>query len=272
MSEFETVEKFGISYPGYFHNDQSLEFASNFQFRDDDIIIASYPRSGISLFNIIVDALLKKKYPESFDSLCEIPMLEHTSFQQYVDQMPSPRVFTTRLSHEALKDSLAKSLAKVIYIYRDPRDVCVSYYYYHKMVRSFPKCTGFDQFVKDFLNGDVMYGSWFDHFSKWTSDQETFTLMASAYYQLYSEFETLIESLCKFLNISMTKEELDAVQQEMSLDQIKLKAAMSYDNMPSDIINHHVRSTQYDQCGIWSKYLSTAQDIAFIARSKSIYR
>lgn len=38
----------GMSLPGHLHTQESLRFASSFQFRDTDVVIATYPKSGKS--------------------------------------------------------------------------------------------------------------------------------------------------------------------------------------------------------------------------------
>ena len=49
MARLDVVEKFhGISFSGHLHTQESLENALNFQFLDSDILIATYPKSGMS--------------------------------------------------------------------------------------------------------------------------------------------------------------------------------------------------------------------------------
>lgn len=47
-----------------------------------------------------------------------------------------------------------RTLLQVIYTLRDPRDVVVSYYYFSKMCNSYEDPTSFEQFLRDFLNGE----------------------------------------------------------------------------------------------------------------------
>lgn len=47
MARLDVTEVFhGISFPGHLHTQDSLQLALKFTFKDTDILIASYPKSG----------------------------------------------------------------------------------------------------------------------------------------------------------------------------------------------------------------------------------
>lgn len=47
MERLEVTETFaGIALPGHLHTTESLQFATNFLFRDTDVVIVTYPKSG----------------------------------------------------------------------------------------------------------------------------------------------------------------------------------------------------------------------------------
>nr|XP_025971065.1 sulfotransferase family cytosolic 2B member 1-like [Dromaius novaehollandiae] len=49
MDRLEVTETFaGISLPGHLHTKESLHFATTFPFRDTDVVIVTYPKSGES--------------------------------------------------------------------------------------------------------------------------------------------------------------------------------------------------------------------------------
>lgn len=48
MDRLDVTEIFeGISFPGHLHTLESLQFAISFPFQDQDILIVSYPKSGM---------------------------------------------------------------------------------------------------------------------------------------------------------------------------------------------------------------------------------
>lgn len=47
MERLEVTETFaGIALPGHLHTKESLQFATTFPFRDTDVVIVTYPKSG----------------------------------------------------------------------------------------------------------------------------------------------------------------------------------------------------------------------------------
>ncbi|NWI25159.1 ST1A4 Sulfotransferase, partial [Sula dactylatra] len=59
--------------------------------------------------------------------------------------------------------------SKVIYVARNPKDVAVSFYHFHRLAKFLPDPGSFDNFLTQFLEGTVHYGSWFKHVKGWVS-------------------------------------------------------------------------------------------------------
>lgn len=87
---------------------------------------------------------------------------------------------------------------QVIYVSRNPKDVAVSFYHFHKLATFLPEFSTFEEFLHHFLEGtrespppkkkmirqklppnvstrprclSVCYGSWFDHVKGWTDQR-----------------------------------------------------------------------------------------------------
>ena len=61
----------------------------------------------------------------------------------------------------------ASSVAKFIYIARNPKDVAVSLYYHTRRVKITDFDGDWDCFFELFMEGKNTYGSWFDHVPEW---------------------------------------------------------------------------------------------------------
>lgn len=85
-------------------------------------------------------------------------------------------------------------VSQVIYVSRNPKDVAVSFYHFHKLAAFLPDFSAFEEFLRHFLEGrrefkvqrlqeplpnvsispccvSVCYGSWFDHIKGWTDQR-----------------------------------------------------------------------------------------------------
>lgn len=78
---------------------------------------------------------------------------------EYVESLPSPRVIKTHLPLTLLPENLLEK-AKVVFVARDPRDACVSYFH-HMKVEQFSEECQFNDFAKLFKSGKMVYGDYF---------------------------------------------------------------------------------------------------------------
>ncbi len=86
------------------------------------------------------------------------PMLETVA---HTDSLPSPRVIKTHLPFEFLPPKLLDT-CKVIFVGRNPKDCCVSYYKHHENFPEYKFTGGFEQFAERFLLGNLEYGSYWN--------------------------------------------------------------------------------------------------------------
>uniref|UniRef100_A0AAY5ET15 Sulfotransferase n=1 Tax=Electrophorus electricus TaxID=8005 RepID=A0AAY5ET15_ELEEL len=95
-----------------------------------------------------------------------VPWLEATP-ALFVDKMISPRAMVSHMPYHLMPSSFFSSKAKIIYITRDPRDVLVSSFHFHRMANFLDNPGTFEEFAAKFLAGKVFYGKWADHVKSW---------------------------------------------------------------------------------------------------------
>ena len=79
---------------------------------------------------------------------------------EFAANLPSPRVIKSHLPFEFLPPKLLDT-CKVIYVGRNPKDTCVSYYHHHLSFNAEYKMEGsFSDFANLFLQGITEYGSY----------------------------------------------------------------------------------------------------------------
>jgi hypothetical protein len=132
----------------------------------DDVFLVSFPKSGNTWTRFLLGNLISPDEPATFSN---IPMLVPDPLgtpTKVFDRMPRPRIIK---SHECFDPRYPR----VIYIVRDPRDVVVSQYHYHRKIREIADDMPIEAFVRQFLVGKTWpCGSWVQHVVTWLGTSE----------------------------------------------------------------------------------------------------
>uniref|UniRef100_A0A8C5T0Z3 Sulfotransferase n=1 Tax=Malurus cyaneus samueli TaxID=2593467 RepID=A0A8C5T0Z3_9PASS len=102
------------------------------------------------------------------------PWLEQIYCRGALRDSESRRLLTTHLPAPVLAPALQRSKAKVIYVARNPKDVAVSFYHFHRLAKA-PITPQFSP---------VHYGSWFDHVKGWLGQRHLLDILYVTYEEL----------------------------------------------------------------------------------------
>jgi hypothetical protein len=132
----------------------------------DDVFLVSFPKSGNTWTRFLLGNLMFPDQPATFANIHRlIPDPTGTSKKDF-DNLPRPRIIK---SH----DCFDPRFPKVIYIVRDPRDVVVSQYHYHRKIKKIADDSPIETFVGRFMAGDTCpHGSWGQNVITWLATRQ----------------------------------------------------------------------------------------------------
>ncbi|MBA0659902.1 hypothetical protein Goklo_011993, partial [Gossypium klotzschianum] len=117
-----------------------ISFQKYFQALDDDIIVASKPKSSTTWLKALIKLYRENPNPD-------------------LSKIPSPRLFSTHLPYPMLADSIKHSNCRIIYITRNPFDIVVSLWHFFRFMDDWPVEDCFEMFCR----GEEGYGPFWDH-------------------------------------------------------------------------------------------------------------
>lgn len=210
----------------------------------DDVFIVSYPKSGNTWTRFLTGNLLCPDRAIDFSNINQIiPDPEALTCRQ-LDVMSRPRVIK---SHQYFDPRYPR----IIYIVRDPRDVAVSQYHFHRKRRLVTDGSSVDHFVTRFVAGQTSpYASWGDNVASWLitrNGRPDFLLLR--YEDMLENTVRELARVASFLHIQATAEHLaNAAGKSSAAEMRRLEKSQSH---------------------LWSSTRDTRQDVPFVREARS---
>lgn len=183
----------------------------------DDTFLVSFPRSGNTWIRFVMANLL---YPdENWDHRNieqAIPDIYKVSKEE-LSRFPRPRVLK---SHELPE----LAYPRVVYIYRDGRDVAVSYY--NHQVTTAEYGGDFEMFLREFCEGNVPFGSWHQHVEEWLAPAGSSNQLNVKYEDLCQSPEVLFGRIAAFLGVPCSRSAIREACRKSSFQSLRRSAIL----------------------------------------------
>ncbi|XP_012946645.1 sulfotransferase 6B1 [Aplysia californica] len=207
---------------GNLTNVDTIENLPSLPLRDDDILFCSYPKSGchwvwenvriLQTGEIKLDALPKERF-----------FFEQNE-RDYFNNLPSPRFLNTHEHFDRLPRDLLKGKMKLVLLYRNPKDIAVSFYHHHTRLPYYRYEGPFSSYIKRFAAGQLNASCVFDY---WREFEEGLKQNPQIPHIILS-FEDLKKNplserhrLAKFLGRSYDDEFIEQVAEATSIDNMR---------------------------------------------------
>ncbi|XP_036749461.2 amine sulfotransferase-like [Manis pentadactyla] len=270
----EDTEKFlftfkGFSFACYGIDVGFLENLDDFEIRDDDVFIITYPKSGTMWSQQLLSLIYFEEHHKrsaNVETIDRVPFLENNSPRRNFDKIPSPRLFCSHIPYYLAPRGLKNRKAKIIYVYRNPKDVMCSFFHFSNMMRILKPSTNMEEFMKLFLEGKVTGSLWYDHIKGWYEHKCHFNIQFIMYEDMIKDLRSSILKVCKFLGKELNKEDMDAVMSQAMFENMKSDQRANYENVLKR--RPEIRRTDgHFLCkgtiGDWKNHMTIAQNERF---------
>ncbi|XP_076122160.1 cytosolic sulfotransferase 2-like [Alosa pseudoharengus] len=274
MADVERPELFefhGVSMTHYFTD--NWENVQNFKALPDDILIATYPKAGTTWMSYILDLLyFKQKDKEREKSLpvfervpfLELAMPNYCTGVEALDTLPTrPRLIKTHLPIQFVPKSFWEQNCRMVYVARNAKDNAVSYYHFDRMNMVQPEPKDWNSFLQRFMDGKMVFGSWFDHVTGWWKKKQTCSNILYMFYEdMVEDTGQELERLCSFLGLSTTAEERESIRGGVQFDAMKANPMANYSTDP--VMNQKISPfMRKGKVGDWKNQFTVAQNETF---------
>ncbi|XP_014205449.1 sulfotransferase 1C4-like [Copidosoma floridanum] len=252
-----------VNYKGLWVPDTYAEIADaieNFEVRDDDVWVCTFPKTGTTwtqemvwgISNDINSEAAKVNLGQRFPfieftgttvtgwislrkSKEELPD-RITKSVEFASNLPSPRFLKTHLPFHLLPRQLrtGEKKNKIIYVSRNPKDTCISYYHHYKLLEGF--IGNFDDFVKLFLGNKIIYAPFWDHVIGFWENRNNLDVLFLKYEDMKADLPSVIRKTANFLGKSLTDQKVRELEDHLSFASMKKNPALNLNHV-AGIIN-----------------------------------
>uniref|UniRef100_A0A8C1L849 Sulfotransferase n=1 Tax=Cyprinus carpio TaxID=7962 RepID=A0A8C1L849_CYPCA len=258
------------------HSPEVVDQIQNFEIQDSDVFVITYPKSGKTENHWSHMLLLKVQYAKSICRTCDVtatinqlnservPWIELLDSRKQFVSAPSPRICVSHLPYKFMPVGLKQKKGKVIYVARNPKDVLVSYYHFHKYANMLETPKDFDTFFEKGKEGNVFGNCWFEHVKSWFSHKDEMNFLYITYEDMIKDLRSVVERITSFLARNLTSQQLNDVIEHSTFKNMKNNPQANYQQIPVILLNHQLGSfLRKGTVGDWKNYFTVAQNERF---------
>ncbi|XP_069843070.1 amine sulfotransferase-like isoform X2 [Dipodomys merriami] len=249
-----------------------MEFLKNiedFEIRDDDVFVITYPKSGTIWSQQILSLIFHEGHrngTENIETLDRVPYLEYNIRKLDYAKRSSPRLFCTHIPYYLAPRGLKSKKNKMLYIYRNPKDVLVSFFHFSKWNVKLEAADTVEEYMKTFLDGKVVGSRWFDHIRGWYEHRHDFNILFLSYEEMKKDLRSSVMKISKFFEKKLSEEDIDAVVRQATFQKMKSDARANYLTISQKEIGTRNNDGHFLRKGIvgdWKHHFTVAQNERF---------
>ncbi|XP_070509000.1 luciferin sulfotransferase-like [Chironomus tepperi] len=198
---------------------------------EDDVILCGFPRSGTSMMQEMIWLIMNDFDVEKAKAVqrgIRVPIIEFYDFYQSnrhegpypkIDDLPRPRTFKSHMPVQLLPDDVWIKKPKLIYIYRNVKDVAVSFYHFSKDYYNYPYTL--DEFLQYFLDDAIESAPYREHVLDFLNIPDYENILYLTYESVTGDMDSNIDKVARFLGKEVSEENKEKLKDHLNFKKIK---------------------------------------------------
>lgn len=255
---------------------RAAEKLYNFKYRSDDIVVTTYPKSGTlwtmelvwamthldqfqlpqkkhtneRVFVIDDDFLDMVNVEKAKQKLAKVrpgPIDEECLTLQLAEAATAPRIIWTHLPLKLLHPDLLNT-CKVVYVARNPKDICVSFYHFLMELRGRFFSGTFENVLDAFIADNLLYGPYWDHIRQARQQKDNPNFHMMFYEDMKTDILQELRKLSTFLGLQLDDTMLLKIADYAHFDRMK-----SNSELRPKLLNFEGNHCRRGQVGDWAR-------------------
>ena len=257
-------------------NTEILRKCENFSFRADDVIVATYPRSGTTLTQEIIWQIVNHEMvnkDEKYENIMiRVPFLEFDmklliewgeappgtpNPVDFLPNQPSKRLMKTHLPYFFVRDQIEKVKAKVVVVMRNPKDNVVSSYNFFKGLKELKESVSFADYWQAYMRGKVINGDYCEFNREYWKLRDQENVLIVRYEDIVHLPFQEIRKIALFLGYSLSAEKISTIVHNTTFSVMSKNEATNV-----SLSDGKTKFMRQGKAGVWKDWLTVAQNEA----------
>ncbi|XP_061421258.1 amine sulfotransferase-like isoform X1 [Lethenteron reissneri] len=235
----------GISFPTSVQTPESLQYSEDFDVRDDDVFVVTYPKSGTTWMQEITTLIVSGgdlTPVKTIPSWERVPWVENITGKGYLENRPSPRLISTHAPYSIAPKKLREGKGKAIYVTRNPKDVMVSVHHFSKFAQFLANTGTLEECFHNFVSNKAQLqgGSWFTHVRGWHEHKDAPNIFMISFEDMVMDLRGSVKRIADFMERPLSESALDTIAEHCTFSSMKKSPMANYSLVPNKWLDHNV--------------------------------